>query len=300
MTSWKGKTRGGVAGYRIFILILRFGGLPAAYFILRFVAAYFLFFSPRSVSALYAFYRNSLQYGRLASVVRIYRNYYVFGQTLLDKVAILSGIDTGFTFEASDEVHLRAMTAEKRGGLLLGAHVGSWEIAAHRLDTSEAVFNMVLLDAEHQRIKELLAGVESQRRVNVIPLRDDQSHIFEIHRALTAGEYLCIHGDRIMPGARAVECTFFGQKRRFPYGVFLLGLQYNVPVSFVHAVKTGPRKYLFLATPPQVYAEEEGDGGRDAGVRKIADAYVRFLESVVRQYPDQWFNYYRDEPAAPR
>ena len=41
MSSWKGKTRGGLFGYKFFISILKYSGLSVAYFFLRFVVIYF-------------------------------------------------------------------------------------------------------------------------------------------------------------------------------------------------------------------------------------------------------------------
>ena len=40
---WKGKSRGTVLGYKIFIFCIKKLGLPSAYFVLYFVAAYFCF-----------------------------------------------------------------------------------------------------------------------------------------------------------------------------------------------------------------------------------------------------------------
>ena len=39
---WKGKSRGGKTGYSIFIYLIRHAGLFPAYFLLVFVAAYFV------------------------------------------------------------------------------------------------------------------------------------------------------------------------------------------------------------------------------------------------------------------
>ena len=42
----KAKPRGGTVGYKIFITVLKYLGLPFAYFLLRFVAFYFFRFRP--------------------------------------------------------------------------------------------------------------------------------------------------------------------------------------------------------------------------------------------------------------
>ncbi len=59
----------------------------------------------------------------------IYKNYYWFGQTIIDRVVLTSGIKNSFRFEFEGEENLRAMVNLKKGGLLLSAHIGNWEIA---------------------------------------------------------------------------------------------------------------------------------------------------------------------------
>src|SRR5690606_16647652 len=95
---WKGKSRGSVLGYKIFVFSIRRLGLGSAYFILYFVAFYFCFFAPKSTGSSYYYFRKRLNYGILKSIVSIYRSYYVFGQTILDKVAISSGLRNRFSY----------------------------------------------------------------------------------------------------------------------------------------------------------------------------------------------------------
>src|SRR4051812_14376668 len=92
---WKGKTRGGLLGHRIFVSILKTFGLYPAYFILLFVAAYYFLFS-NTGKYLYYYYRKVLNYNSIESRLRIYINYLRFGQTLIDRIALLSGVKTNF------------------------------------------------------------------------------------------------------------------------------------------------------------------------------------------------------------
>ena len=40
----------------------------------------------------------------LKSVLSIYRNYYIFGQTLLDKIVVMAGIDNKFTYDLTARI----------------------------------------------------------------------------------------------------------------------------------------------------------------------------------------------------
>jgi predicted LPLAT superfamily acyltransferase len=116
MSSWEGKTRGGVLGYRIFVWTLRNLGLGFAYFLLSFVVVYFVFTSGKAFRSIFNFYHKVMDYGRIKSLAGIYRNYYMFGQILLDKIAMLAGFRSRFTFDFEGEEYLRRM---HDGGILI-------------------------------------------------------------------------------------------------------------------------------------------------------------------------------------
>jgi predicted LPLAT superfamily acyltransferase len=85
MQPWAGKSKGTKTGYRIFIFTLRKLGLYPAYALLFFVAFYYFLFSPSSSAPIYNYYRKHHGWSSIKSLVAVYRNYYVFGQTLIDK-----------------------------------------------------------------------------------------------------------------------------------------------------------------------------------------------------------------------
>jgi len=291
VASWKGKTRGGTAGYKIFIAVLRYLGLPFAYFLVRFVAFYFFVFTPASFRNIFYFYHRRLRYGACRSVLDVYRNYYVFGQVILDKFVTLGGFSVKFKFTFEGENHLRQMVTDQSGGLLISAHVGNFEMAGHMLERLDTRVNIIMLDAEHEKIKDYLSTF-TRKSFHIIPLREDNAHVFEISEALKNREIVCLHGDRFMPGGKTLSCEFLGERASFPTGPFYLAMKYSVPVSFVFAMKESNHRYHFYATPPKHYAQQVSQTRRDDMLRHIIADYTATLEEKVKQYPYQWFNYY--------
>jgi len=291
VAAWKGKTRGGLIGYKIFVAALKYLGLPFAYFMLRFVAFYFFVATPVSFRNVLYFYRKRLGWGIISSVAAIYRNYFVFGQVILDKTATLGGFDAHFTFDFDGEDHLRKMVADKTGGLLISAHIGNFEMAGHMLERLDAKVNIIMLDAEHQRIKEYLSTF-TRKSFTIIPIREDNSHVYTISQALENREIVCLHGDRFVPGSKTLACDFLGRKARFPTGPFYLAMKYGVPVSFVFAMKEHSSHYHFYATAPLLYSQQASPSGRDIMLNQIIGDYVKVMEEKIRKYPYQWFNYY--------
>jgi predicted LPLAT superfamily acyltransferase len=291
VTSWKGKTRGGLAGYKIFVAILKYSGLPAAYFLLRFVAFYFFLFNPKSFITIFKFYRERFNFGFFRSIIFVYRNYYSFGQILLDKVAIMAGFNAKFNFTFEGEEYLMKMAEEKTGGLLISAHIGNFEMAGNMLERLNTRVNIIMYDAEHEKIKDYLSSIMS-KNFNIIVIKEDNSHIYEISKAFSERQIVCIHGDRFVKGSKTLTSKFLSGKAKFPSGPFYMAMKFNVPVSFVFAMKESKNSYHFFASPPEYYQQQGIQLKRDQIILTIIKDYICQLEKIIRNYPTQWFNYY--------
>ena len=116
MPRWQGKSKGNKLGYSIFVFVCRKLGVVPAYFLLRFVAFYYFVFSWSTSTPIFSYFRNRHGYGLLKSVGKIYRNYYVFGQTLVDKIMVLAGLQNKFTFHFDGVDNLHAIVDQGEGG----------------------------------------------------------------------------------------------------------------------------------------------------------------------------------------
>jgi predicted LPLAT superfamily acyltransferase len=289
MTTWEGKTRGGLLGYKIFVLTIKYLGLFPAYFLLRFVALYYFLFARKSNRFIYHYFRNRLGYGRVKSFWSVYANYYIFGQVLIDKVAALSGFAKKFTYYFDGEEYLREMTD---GGLLISAHIGNWEIAGNLLKRLDKPFNIVMFDEEHGRIKDYLESILKEKNVKIIVIKDDLSHLIAIRKALQEKELIAIHGDRFLEGTKTIPALFLGAEALFPEGPFYLAAKFKAPVSFVFAMKETRSHYHFYATPAKVYEFPQDKRISHTHLKPILHDYVLEFERILNKYPVQWFNYY--------
>jgi predicted LPLAT superfamily acyltransferase len=282
---WKGKSRGSVLGYKIFVFCIRKLGIRSAYFILYFVAFYFCFFAPQSSRSSYYYFRKRLKYSFFKSIISIYKSYYVFGQTILDKVAISSGLRNNFTYNFDGIEHLNQTLANKKGGVLISAHLGNFEIAEFFLNELEGtpIINLLTTNAEHKAIKEYLDRYIKKSSTRFIILKDDLSHIFEINAALSKNQIVCMTGDRYAATAKLLTAPILGENAQFPAGPFLLGSRFNVPVLFVYVMKETDRHY-------HLYARKADFKHRDA--QGLLGNFINSMEWIIEQYPLQWFNYF--------
>lgn len=288
MSSWKGKSKGKPLGYRAFVFVLKIGGVLPAYFLLRFVTLYYLVFSCKSTKNIFKYFRKRLKYSIIKSVYKVYINYNLLGQTLIDKVVIMSGIPNKFTFNLDGIDNLHRIAALKKGGLLLSAHIGNWEIARHLLNEIDARINVVIFDGEDESIKEYMESVVGKSVLNLIVIKDDMSHIFEISNAFLNDELVCMPADRFMENNKTVTMKFLGADAKFPLGPFTLAAKFQVPVSFVYGMKEHTFHYHFFASEVKEYPGLE-QGAMEA--QMMAD-FVEDMEQKVKKYPEQWYNYY--------
>lgn len=288
MSSWEGKSKGNKTGYQIFLWVLKRFGVWPAYFLLRFVVLYYFLFSWRSSRQIYSLYHQKLGYGRWASIFKIYRNYYLLGQSIIDKVVVMSGIKNKFTYHFDGEENLREIVALEKGGVLLSAHIGNWDIAGHLFTRLNTRINIVMFDGEQEKIKEYLASVTGKKSVNVIIIKNDLSHIYQISEVLRNNELVCMHADRFLEGNKTFSANFLGEQARFPMGPFVLASTFKVPVSYVFAVKESKLHYHFFASNIKNYDYLD----KETVMQEMLLEFTKEMEIKVKRYPEQWFNYY--------
>ena len=284
-TEWEGKSRGNVLGYRIYIFFIKNFGINAAYFILRFVVLYFFLFSRKSSKAIYFYLRRRLQYSKVKSFFNVYKSYYTFGKVLTDKVAISSGLKNKYTYTFDGIENIKQLLKEKKGGILISAHVGNFDIAQYFLDEIDefSQINLVTTDAEHENIKQYLERITAKSQIKFIIVEEDMGHIFKIHTALDQGELVVFTGDMYLTGTKHLTENFMGTDANFPIGPYLLASRLKVPVLFVYVMKETNRHYHLFARKAEVKA-------RDA--QALLKKYTDSVEWILGQYPLQWFNYF--------
>ncbi len=285
MTKWEGKSRGTVFGYKLFVFILQKFGIRTTYFFLYFVAFYFLLFSVKGTKASYYYFRKRLKYSKLKSIINVYKTNFSFGQTIIDKVAIPSGLRNKFTYDFDGQHHLKELLKNKKGGILISAHVGNFEIAEYFFNELEeqSQISLVTTDQEHRAIKEYLEKVASKSNLKFIIVKNDLSHIFEINNALNNNELICFTGDRYFEGNKTITGTLLGKETQFPAGPFLIGSRLKVPVLFVYVMKETAKHY-------HLYARKTNFKNRD--VNGLLENYTKSIEGILKKYPTQWFNFF--------
>lgn len=282
---WEGKSKGTVLGYKIFIFFIKKLGVRAAYSLLIFVAFYYFLFAGKSTGSIFRYFKNRLNYKFPRSIISIYKSYFIFGKTIIDKAAISSGLKDQFTYECDGMETIVELLDKQEGGIMISAHLGNFEVAEFffaEIDTRSQI-SLVTTDAEHRNIKEYMEKVTVRSNIKFIIVREDMSHIFELNNALSNGEMVCFTGDRYMKGSKVLTESLLGKTAQFPAGPFMLASRMNVPVLFVYVMKETDKHY-------HLYSRKAQFKNRDA--QGLLKEYTQSLEWMLSKYPLQWFNYF--------
>jgi predicted LPLAT superfamily acyltransferase len=286
---WDGTSKGSPLGNRIFMWLISHLGLAPAYLLLVLVSFYYALFDYKSKRALKSYWAHL---DKKAGFMRLWKHFFRFGMSLLDRYFFLLKNKKTLSFRTINEEAIVAAIQQKKGVVLLSAHIGNWEIAGNLLfDRIETPINVTMVDAEKTKIKEVFSAAFANRRVNIIPIGNDGlSFILAIHRALSRGEIVCMHGDRML-GNKGAIVRFLGEPVEFPVGPFSIAAITGAPVIPIFALKKGLFSYEMKAAKP-IYISNDPHADRTVSVACALENYVELLEQVVKENPYEWFNFY--------
>ena len=290
MRLWQGKSRGGAFGYRFFIFLITHVGIKFAYFFLLFVVVHFIPFAPLATRWNWYYYRKIHRYGFIKTIGMLYLNYYRFGQALIDKMAVRMGKQDCYQYEFENYGAFLDLLNGGTGVILIGAHVGNWEIGGPFFGEYAKKINIVMLDAEALKIKQVLEKNTNSFPYKIISLSErDFEHIYKIKDALDNKEYVCFQGDRKVSEKMSGTFDFLGRPAAFPEGPFYLAVKFKTPVVFYFSMREKGMKYRFKF----FLAGASLPGRETKPEHALMRQYIQALEAVLRQYPEQWFNYYK-------
>lgn len=289
MPVWKGKTRGGAFGYQFFIYLIKYAGLRAAYLFLSLIIVYFIPFAPKSTRSSWFYWRRIHKKNRLQALRMLYIHYYRFGQVLIDKIAALAGFSNKFKYDFCNYDAFLDILNGNTGVVMIGAHFGNWEIGSQFFGDYAPKLNIVMYDAEYQKIKEKLKDIMGNNTYRVILVNEDNwSHVFAIKEALDKKEYVCFQGDRFVNEKHILNAPFLGEEACFPAGPFQIASRFKVPVVFYFSEKEDTYKYSF-----RFFFAEPVKRNKDIKPEQaLLSQYINVLESRIKEHPEQWFNFY--------
>ena len=289
------REQGSLLALRLMAWIATTLGRPAARLLLHPISLYYLLFAatPRRHSARYL----GRALGRPATWRDLYRHIHTFASTVLDRVYFVRGQTQDFELQLHGDAGCDETLAARRGGFLLGAHLGSFE-ALHAAGKSFPGMRvtMVMYPDNARKIHGVLQAVAPDFKLAVIGIGNPGSTL-AIRDALDAGKLVGLLGDRHLGSASArsgsVEIPFLGVPARFSDGPLRLAMLLRRRVIFMVGLYLGGKRYdVRFETWPTSPTPPADPAARERIIQAALRDYVARLERLCREAPYNWFNFY--------
>jgi KDO2-lipid IV(A) lauroyltransferase len=183
------------------------------------------------------------------------------------------------------EVHghdcYRAARAEKKGAIILTAHMGSFEVGMAALLEYEKRLHVLFRRDELRLFEQTRSSLRKRLGVLEAPVDDGLAVWIRLRDALAADEVVLIQGDRVMPGQKGRAMPILGGNLPLPTGPVRLALVTGAPIVPVFSIRRPDGQIeLFIEPPIRV-----PDGRAvDSAFKQVAAVLAKYL----RRYPQQW------------
>ena len=281
--------RGTPASLRIIAWIAAHIGRGAARLLLYPITLYYVI-TARAARRMSREYLKRVR-GGSAHWWHVFRHFYCFAATILDRVYLLHGRFERFGVTVHGKEILQRQIESGNGSILLGSHLGSFEVL-RALGVMQRRFPLkVLMDTVHnQNITRFFDALNPEIAGTVIAA-DRADTLIRVKESLDGGYFVGMLGDRVSGGDKTTQCQFLGTPATFPAGPVLLAAMMHCPVILFVGLYRGGNRY-------EIYFEHFADEivmDRDRRAESIqlwTQRYARRLEHYVRLAPYNWFNFY--------
>ncbi|MCW8918351.1 MAG: lipid A biosynthesis acyltransferase [Gammaproteobacteria bacterium] len=283
------KERGSLLLIRLIGWIALRLGRPLGRLLLYPISFYFVLLVPRARRASRFYLRRVL--GHTPRFSELFHHVHTFAATILDRVYLITNRLDHFDITIHGYPELLAQYHRGKGCLMMGSHLGSFELLRSLASKEDGVvFHALMHEANAEKVGRVLNALNPEIKETVIPVGRSDT-LFRVQAAMERGEVVGILGDRVALDDKVVECQFFGETCEFPAGPLLVAGLLQVPVFMFFGVYVGGRRY-------EIHFEILSEGfslerkNRMQQVQAMTQLYVERLEHYCRRYPYNWFNFY--------
>lgn len=182
---------------------------------------------------------------------------------------------------------LKALADRGQGAVLLGGHLGHWELLAARLVREGIPMRPMAREADDSSFSQLIDGWRSELGVEVVA--KGLSSLRSVLRLPQQGVLLGLVADQDA-GREGLPVTFLGQRGTMVRGPATIALTARVPLIPVFSWREGPMKHrLTVGEPIEVPAGLSRSEQVDEMTRRANDV----IDAFVRRHPEQWFWFHR-------
>ena len=281
--------RSNLAILRLMVWISLAFGRRVGRLVLHGIAVYFVLFAPAARRASRAYLHRVL--GRYAGWRDGYRHVFSFASTIHDRIYLLNDRFNVFDIEVKGDQALLAAIEKQPGALLMGAHLGSFEVLRAMGRGKKGLrVAMLMYEQNARKLNATLAAINPKAMQDIISLGHLES-MLEVRDKLDEGYLVGMLADRSLNDDATLSVEFLGEQAAFPLGPWRMAAMLKRPVFLMAGLYLGGNRY-------QLHFEQLADfsnierGGRDAAIKAAVQAYADNLARLCRLAPYNWFNFF--------
>jgi predicted LPLAT superfamily acyltransferase len=222
---------------------------------------------------------------------QVFGHFHCFAATILDRFYLVRGEFERFSITIHGKDVLQRRMEAGKGAILLGSHLGSFEVLRALGVMAQSCPLKVLMDTTHNLNITRFFDALNPAIAGTVIAPDRLDTLIRIRESLDAGCFIGTLGDRVFGADKTSRCQFLGAPATFPAGPILLASIMHCPVILFFGLYRGRNRY-------EIYFEHFADeisldrDHRAAEIQSWMQRYVARLEYYARLAPYNWFNFY--------
>ncbi len=212
---------------------------------------------------------------------RVYRNQAENIIEMLRLPMIKTADDARQLLDVDGDNFLAKTIGQKRGGILVSAHFGNWELLGLCSGLLVAPLTIVVKPLKNSRIDRQINAWRTMHGNRIVY---DWQALREGLRTLRNGGIVVMLGDQSDPGG-SFFTEFLGRRTSVFLGPAWLALKTGVPLFVAMCRRTGDGRYK--VDTEEIAFSDLGTTKVDA--EELARRYTNVLERYIYQYPEEWF-----------
>ncbi|CUH94525.1 hypothetical protein P22_0591 [Propionispora sp. 2/2-37] len=178
--------------------------------------------------------------------------------------------------------YFKEALAERRGVVILTAHVGNWEWLGAGLALSGLPITSVIKRQPNDQHTRLLN--EYREMVGIEIFARGTTELVAAAKAMKKGKGLGFLADQDA-GKSGIFVDFFGKPASTPIGPAVFARRFKAPVVPCYIVRKKEGGHRLIIHKP-FYYEDTGNESED--IRRLTVTMTNHLETFIRSYPDEW------------
>ena len=253
------------------------------------IAIYFFLFAPNARRHARRYLRLAL--GRRPSARDRFRQILSFATTIHDRVYLVSGQFEIFNITLEGEALVHAQSQTGRGAMLMGAHMGSFEVT-HSLGRRQRGLEvtMAMYEENARKLNATLAAINPHLVSDIVSLGRIDA-MLNIAERLDRGAFVGVLGDRTLGREPVQAVSLLGERAYLPTGPMRAAAILRCPVFFMAGLYRGKNNYHVVFERVADFSAIPA-GARNVAVRSAIERYAAVLDQYCRSDPYNWFNFY--------